>query len=139
MKLTISKATAIAAVAMGLMVTGNAVRADDSAITATNGASAHEADNSGRNVRDRHNATLTPGDQSKLKSDRDLTQKIRRAITSGTNHFSMEARNVKIITQNGKVTLRGPVKTEEEKSNIEAIAKAQGGSEVDDQLEVKGQ
>jgi len=121
------------------MLSGFTAWGDDAALATTNTAATHEADNSGRNVRDRNNATLTPGDQSKSKSDRDLTQKIRRAITSGTNHFSMDARNVKIITQNGKVTLRGPVKTEEEKSNIEAIAKAQGGGEVDDQLEVKGQ
>lgn len=95
------------------------------------------ADNSGVNTRDRSGATLTPGDQGESDADRGVTQQIRKAITSGTN-FSVAAENVKIITANGKVTLRGPVNTPAEKAGIEAVAKRVAGPDnVDDQLAVK--
>ncbi len=56
----------------------------------------------------------------------------------GDSTLSFDAKNVKIITQGGKVTLRGPVKRDAEKSSIEAKAKAVSGvTSVDDQLEVK--
>ncbi len=96
------------------------------------------ADNSGVNSRDRNGATLTPGDQGSSDADRGLTQQIRKELTSGTNHFSVTAANVKIITANGKVTLRGPVNSPAEKTGIETIAKSVAGPDnVDDQLEVK--
>ena len=103
----------------------------------TNAAMA-DADNTRKNVRDRNDATLTPGDQGNSETDRDLTRKIRKAIVSGPNDFSVTAKNVKIITANGKVTLRGPVNTAAEKTGIVAIAKLVAGEgSVDDQLEVK--
>ena len=105
--------------------------------TDTNAAMA-DADNTRKNVRDRNGATLTPGDQGNSETDRDLTRKIRKAIVSGSNDFSVTAKNVKIITANGKVTLRGPVNTAAEKTGIAAIAKnVAGEGNVDDQLEVK--
>ena len=94
-----------------------------------------QADNTGRNVRDRSDNTLTPGDQGGSESDRDLTRRIRRAITSD-NQLSADAKNVKIITQDGKVTLRGPVNTAEEKKSIAALAQQNGATSVDDQLEI---
>ena len=96
-------------------------------------------DNSGINVRDRAPAAMTAGQQSNAKSDVELTRKIRRAVTKDDS-LSMMAHNVKIVSANGSVTLRGPVKTEEEKSAI--LSKAQdiaGAANVSDQLEVKGQ
>ncbi len=60
----------------------------------------------------------TADQQKSAKGDRELTQKIRRAITSD-KQMSTYARNVKIITQGGKVTLKGPVRSEEEKQAIE--------------------
>ena len=96
-------------------------------------------DNSGINVRDRAPAAMTAGQQSNAKSDVELTRKIRRAVTRDDS-LSMMAHNVKIVSANGSVTLRGPVKTEEEKSAI--LSKAQaiaGAANVSDQLEVKGQ
>jgi osmotically-inducible protein OsmY len=103
-----------------------------------NFAATNEADNSGRNVRDRNNNNPTAGDQGNSDADREITQKIRQSIVSGTNDFSMTAKNVKIITTNGKVTLRGPVQTEAEKTSIASIAKGIAGEgSVDDQLEVK--
>jgi osmotically-inducible protein OsmY len=50
----------------------------------------------------------------------------------------MQARNVKVISQNGVVTLRGPVETEAEKANIETLARNAGATQIDNQLEVAG-
>lgn len=94
-----------------------------------------EADNTGRNVRERDDETLTPDDQSNSAPDIDLTQKIRKGITSN-DAMSVQARNVKVITQNGVVTLRGPVKTEQEKTTIESLAKNAGATRIDNQLEI---
>jgi hyperosmotically inducible periplasmic protein len=94
-------------------------------------------DNTGRNVRDRGNATLTPGDQSESQTDRTLTQQIRKAVVADKSLSTM-AKNVKIITVNGVVTLRGPVKNPHEKDMIEAKAQQIAGvNKVDNQLEVK--
>lgn len=95
-------------------------------------------DNSKVNVRDRDDATLTPVDQGNSKTDLDITQKIRKSLVSGESDYSTTAENIKIITLNGKVTLRGPVNTAAEKSGIVAIANHVAGlGNVDDQLEVK--
>ena len=96
-----------------------------------------EADNTVRNVRDRESSTLTPLDQGNDEADRDITAQIRKEIIAGKS-MSMNARNVKIITKNGQVTLRGPVNTAEEKRLIGEIADriARSGN-VDNQLEVK--
>lgn len=97
-----------------------------------------DVDNSRRNVRDRDDATLTPGDQGNTPADREITRKIRKALVIDASGYSMTAKNIKIITLNGKVALRGPVKTEAEKSGIVTIAKnVAGDANVDDQLEVK--
>ncbi len=95
-----------------------------------------EPDNSGRNVRDRNEGTRTAGDQSENEADRAITQNIRKAITTDDS-LSTNAKNVKIITNDGTVTLRGPVKNEKEKADIEAKAKkAAGVKRVDNQLEI---
>jgi osmotically-inducible protein OsmY len=93
-------------------------------------------DNTGRNVRDRGGATLTPGDQSETEADRTLTQRIRQAVVAD-DALSITAKNIKIITVDGVVTLRGPVKTMEEKSTIEAKAEQIAGADkVKSQLEL---
>ena len=95
-----------------------------------------EPDNSGRNVRDRDDQNKTTGDQSENEADRTITQNIRRAVTADDS-LSTNAKNVKIITNNGTVTLRGPVKSEKEKAEIEAKAKQVAGvKSVDNQLEI---
>jgi hyperosmotically inducible periplasmic protein len=97
-----------------------------------------DVDNSRNNVRDRDDATLTPGDQGNSPADRDITQKIRKALVIDASGYSVTAKNIKIITVNGKVTLRGPVKTDAEKAGIVTLAKSVAGDvNVDDQLEVK--
>lgn len=87
------------------------------------------------NVRDRASTAKTPLDQNENKADIKITAAIRKRVVDAK--LSIDARNVKIITQDGKVTLRGPVKTEEEKQRIEEIAVAVAGADrVDSQLEV---
>jgi osmotically-inducible protein OsmY len=69
-------------------------------------------------------------------ADRAITQKIRKAIHEDKT-LSTYAHNIKIITQEGKVTLRGPVKSEEEKGNLQAKAvEVAGQDNVTNQLEV---
>jgi hyperosmotically inducible protein len=95
------------------------------------------ADNSGRNERDRSGETQTSGDQSNSSADTKTTAAIRRAIMQDDS-LSMMAKNVKIITENGVVTLRGPVKSEAEKTKIAELAKTQASNaRVEDHLEVK--
>jgi osmotically-inducible protein OsmY len=107
-------------------------RSEDKQVSQT----AVEPDNSGRNVRDRDNQSKTSGDQSENEADRRISQNIRAAITSDDS-FSTNAKNVKIITSDGTVTLRGPVKSDKEKEEIEAKAKQIAGvKKVDNQLEI---
>ena len=101
-------------------------------------ASATPADNTGRNERDRSGETKTSGDQSESPADIKITAAIRRAVVA-EGSLSMTAKNVKIITANGVVTLRGPVNTAAEKTKIAQLAKANAGkSKIENQLEVKG-
>jgi hypothetical protein len=94
-------------------------------------------DHTARNVRDRNDATLTPFDQGNSKGDVDTTAQIRKEISASEN-MSISGKNVKIITKDGQVTLRGPVDTAQEKRLIGEIANriARSGN-VDNQLEVK--
>ena len=95
--------------------------------------------NTAVNVRDRAPDAMTAGEQSNAKGDVALTRKIRRAVVKDSS-LSMLAHNVKIVTANGNVTLRGPVNSEAEKVAIASKAKAiAGAGNVDNQLEVKGQ
>jgi osmotically-inducible protein OsmY len=95
------------------------------------------ADNTGRNERDRSGETLTPPDQSGKTADIDITAEVRRAIVDDKT-MSFNARNAKIITVDGVVTLRGPVDSQQEKDALEAIAaKCTGVTKVVNELEVK--
>jgi len=96
-----------------------------------------EPDNTETNERDRSGQTLTSGDQSNSPADLKTTQAIRRAVMKDDG-LSMTAKNIKIITANGQVTLRGPVNTAEEKAQIDQLAKsAAGAAKIENQLEVK--
>jgi hypothetical protein len=98
---------------------------------------ATQPDNTKVNERDRSSNALTPMDQGNSESDLKLTQSIRRAVMAD-KALSFTAKNVKIITKDGKVTLRGPVKTAEERAAIEADARnAAGSASIDNQIEVK--
>jgi hyperosmotically inducible protein len=96
-----------------------------------------EADNTGKNERDRSGETQTSGDQSNKSADVKLTAAIRRAVVKDHSLSSM-AKNIKIVTANGVVTLRGPVKSEAEKAKIGELAQSSAGNaKIDNQLEVK--
>ena len=101
------------------------------------GTAATEPDNTARNMRDRNANTLTPLDQGSSKIDTETTADIRKGILN-LEGLSVNAKNVKIITKEGRVTLRGPVNSEKEKSLIGEIANRLVTSEnADNQLEVK--
>jgi len=96
---------------------------------------AQPADNTKINERDKSIKELTADQQGETKQDRELTQKIRRAVIKDKS-LSIDAHNVKIITVGGMVTLKGPVRSEQEKKNIEKKAaqiagKANIKSEID--------
>ena len=122
----------IAVAATAASYSGAAYAADDDA--GSPAATDYEPDNTGRNVRDRDDRP-TSGDQSESEPDRKLTQKIRQAIVADDS-LSTSAHNVKIITIDGVVTLRGPVKNSDERNAIGAMAvKIAGASKVKNQLE----
>jgi len=94
------------------------------------------ADNTKKNERDRGGDTKTPLDQNENKGDIDITASIRKSVV-GDDALSMGAKNVKIITADGVVTLRGPVETADEKLKIAKLAQDTAGvKRVDDQLEI---
>lgn len=95
-----------------------------------------EPDNTAKNQRDRSGETQTSGDQSNTSADLQTTQAIRRGLMKD-NDLSNNAKNIKVITANGQVTLRGPVNSAQEKTKVEQIARsAAAGAQVVDQLEI---
>lgn len=93
-------------------------------------------DNTGINKRDVTGGEPTPTNQKENPGDREITQRIRASIV-GNDDLSFTAKNVKIITTNGYVTLRGPVRSSKEKVTIEASAReVAGADQVNNQLEV---
>jgi hyperosmotically inducible periplasmic protein len=93
-------------------------------------------DNSAQNARDRDSNSMTPMDQSNKPEDIDLTKRVRHAVESDSN-LSTDAKNVKIITVDGVVWLRGPVKSAQEKAEIARAAHdIAGPANVHDQLEI---
>jgi hyperosmotically inducible periplasmic protein len=117
-----------------IMMTGP-VRAEQN--TAIYLAESSPLENTEINVRDKGNTTLTPEDQKETESDIKITAAIREAIIRNKS-LSVDAQNVKIITRNGIVTLRGPVESKKESKKIKKIAKhTPGVLKVDNQLEIK--
>jgi osmotically-inducible protein OsmY len=85
-----------------------------------------DVDNTRVNTRDESKQQPTADQQKENSSDREITRKIRRSIVKDKS-LSTYAHNIKIITQNGAVTLKGPVRTAEEKKAVEAKAVAVAG------------
>jgi len=95
-------------------------------------------DNTKVNERDRAKNQATADQAKENLSDRELMQQIRKAIMADKS-LSTYGKNVKVIAQHGKVTLKGPVHTEDERKNIEAkAAQIAGAANVTNQLAVKG-
>ena len=94
------------------------------------------ADNTKNNKGDQSRARRRPIKQKMNPADRDLTKKIRAALHDDTS-LSTYAHNIKIISQDGKVTLKGPVRSDDEKSAVEAKAtEVAGQGNVTNQLTV---
>jgi osmotically-inducible protein OsmY len=97
------------------------------------------ADNTQTNERDRSANEPTADQQKENRSDRDITQQIRQSIMKDKS-LSTDAHNVKIITSNGQVTLKGPVRSQDEKKAIEAkAAEVAGESKVTSELNITPQ
>lgn len=93
-------------------------------------------DNTKVNKRDRSQNEMTADQQGQSKQDREVTQQIRQAIVKDKS-LSTDARNVKVITKDGMTTLKGPVKSEEEKQKIEqAAGQIAGKDKIKSQIEV---
>ncbi|WP_035496913.1 BON domain-containing protein [Citrifermentans bremense] len=102
--------------------------------TAAQDSSAAKADNSKKNKE--ASKGVTADQQKENKPDRETTRQIRRAVVKDKS-LSIKAHNVKIITTNGKVTLKGPVKSESEKTTIEKIAEGiVGKGNITNEIEV---
>ena len=96
-----------------------------------------QPDNTKVNKQDRGQGAVTADQQKNNVSDRELSKQIRKALTSDKS-LSTYAHNVKVIAQNGTVTLKGPVHSEEEKKAIVAHAtEVAGAGKVTDELTVK--
>ena len=98
-----------------------------------------DADNTALNQRDRSGETATSGDQANSSGDLKITQAIRQALVKD-GELSTTAKNIKVITANGQVTLRGPVNNAQEKAKVDQIARsAGGGAKIVDELDVKNE
>ena len=125
----------VGATMAGTYVTPSAVGTDPGAGVQLVKDAAPAADDTGRNVRDRDNQTLTPMDQSNDADDLKVTREIRKALVAD-DALSTTAKNIKIITVHGKVVLRGPVATMKEKTKIAKTAQQFTKQLVENQLEV---
>jgi hyperosmotically inducible protein len=126
------KSTCMAgAVALGLLV-GGGVR-----ITAAQQEKAPTSDNTKVNKRDTDKSEATADRAKDNTNDRDIMQKIRKSIVDDKS-LSTYAHNVKIVSQHGKVTLKGPVRSDDEKKTIEQKAtEVAGAGNVTNQMSVK--
>jgi osmotically-inducible protein OsmY len=107
------------------------------AIAAAQEPASPAADNTKVNARDRNASESTADQQKDNRSDREITRQIRQAIMKD-KALSSYAHNVKVITQNGMVTLKGPVRSETEKKAVEAkAAEVADENKVTSQLDVQ--
>jgi hyperosmotically inducible periplasmic protein len=94
------------------------------------------ADNTAVNKRDRAKGAVTADQQRENANDRAITQKIRRALLEDKT-LSTYAHNVKVVAQDGQVTLKGPVRSEDEKKTVEAKAtEVAGAGRVTNQISI---
>lgn len=93
-------------------------------------------DNTKVNTRDRRPSAVTADQQKNNQTDLETTRQIRKALVADKS-LSTYAHNVKVVTRNGKVTLKGPVRSEDEKKAVEAKAvEVAGASNVTNQISV---
>ena len=130
MKQSVKTASNLLTVALLLCLAPMLARAQDSSPNPA-------PDNTKVNDRDRNQEEPTADQQKENRPDRDIARDIRRSIMQDKS-LSTYAHNVKIVSQNGIVTLKGPVRSEDEKNTIEAkAAEIVGKDKVTSQLEIK--
>ena len=106
------------------------------AASQSTGQTGADADNTRLNRRDRNGASATPMKQSNESSAVDLVAQVRKAIVHDDG-LSVKAHNVKVVANNGVVTLRGPVASEQEKAQVQKdAASVHGVDRVDNQLDI---
>jgi osmotically-inducible protein OsmY len=126
-------------VGLSLALAGSAAFAQTTpaAPAAPAGQTTPSADSTKMNARDRDNTESTAQSQPNAKGDRELLAAVRRSVVKDKSLSTM-AHNVKILASNGVITLRGPVKSDDEKSKVEALAKQVAGvSSVQNNLDIK--
>jgi hyperosmotically inducible protein len=120
---------------LSTVVFGASAHAIEDTVTSAGQGVSVQPNNSAINKRDASATEVTAQDQGSSKRDIRLTRNIRKAVMK-LKDFSADAKNVKIISINGVVTLKGPVKSLTEKNEIERIAKRIAGADkVENQLE----
>jgi osmotically-inducible protein OsmY len=107
------------------------------ATSSTGDTGATAPDNTGVNKRDRSKSEPTADQQKENKSDRELARNVRRSLVKDKS-LSSYAHNIKVVAQDGKVILKGPVRSAEEKQAIETKAAevAGGADKVNSEIEV---
>jgi hyperosmotically inducible protein len=127
-----------AALVASLLMTGWALgTTQEPTSTAQEPSRVPQADDTKTNQRDRNTTEPTADQQKENRSDRDITQQVRKAIMAD-KALSTYGHNVKVITQNGMVTLKGPVRSEEEKKAIEAkAAEVAGADKITNEMDIK--
>ena len=139
---TIKVAVLLAGAAAFLPGQETAPKTDKTQDTATKPQDARDTatqpDNTRVNQADRSKGAPTADQQKDNKSDRETTRQIRKALV-GDKSLSTYAHNVKVIAQHGTVTLKGPVRSDEEKKTVEAkAAEVAGAANVKSEITVKG-
>ena len=95
----------------------------------------NDANNTGVNTRDRDGVLPTPVDQSSSETDLGNVTAIRKQLTD--SDLSTDAKNVKVVSDKGRVTLRGPVRSAEERDSVVRIARDVAGiANVDDLIDI---
>jgi hyperosmotically inducible protein len=121
----------------GILVSGLALNSTLNPAWAQDTQNTPQPDNTRVNQQDKTQGGVTADQQNNNRGDRDLTQQIRKSVMAD-KALSTYAHNVKIITQNGTVTLKGPVRSDDEKKALVAKAEAVAGQgKVTDELSVK--
>jgi osmotically-inducible protein OsmY len=124
-----------ALIVMAFIVTGTMTRSQAQSAEPQ----ATSPDNTKMNAQDRDKASPTADQQKDNRSDSEITQQIRQSLVKDKS-LSTYGHNVKVITQNGQVTLKGPVRSEDEKKAIEAKAtEVAGENKVTSELNIKSQ
>jgi len=128
-RVVVSLLILMAFVAAGAMTDGQAQTSEQST----------SPDNSKMNAQDRDKTSPTADQQKDNRSDREITRQIRQSLVKDKS-LSTHGHNVKVITQNGQVTLKGPVRSDDEKKAIEAKAtEVAGEKKVTSELNIKPQ